>query len=985
MVKKAVSLFIAAVIMICLAVPLPSQAAEEYWAILNTDDSRIPDIDKLIALCRSSVPRRAYKLENDVYFAAFSLNGSQEAAAYTFRMTNNKITEIIDKRQISYINSNSSMSITGWNMKSITLTNKLYSGETLKWGQASYNSNTKESYGVYVTSSYQIIDYYDASDNPMSDGLWVRTSDNAVVAKFLKNSNWYKVKINNGKVESVGGALTNDSSFKAINNGAGSMTEIAVSSAAADTAKFPDASEFSASSSTGNTVSVTATGSETGESTGWIKIYDKDGNTIGSNSITIASEEIVLKAYFIDDNTIGIIKFKNTPDMTCHTCCRIPLANEVQKSIDLGRIEVAKGDTTLSTYSFAVADLESMTSVKLYNTSNSSKYFILSQGTSSNRLMLTMNAGIQTTGSYKSAVSNATGAYIFAGTTTVNGIPNVKISLEIEVVDKSAVIASDSDAVISRIVTGYNTYNEKSKWSVTLNNGVIDWEHLSITLQKRITDIESDIINIKADISDIRTDITDINDTINNLGDTYVDYNDLTKVQQQALAVNLGRLEIAKGDSSGASYYYPIPGMTSMSSIKLVNSSDSNKYFYLYKSGSEAYISMKTGTSTTGDYKYAVSSTVGTHLYSGTGTINGVTNVPVALKIIVIDEKNSADSASDVSVNSITTTNLHNHNQKNIWSMTIKNGVIDWNKFDINVQKRITDMESNISNIQNTIDNLGDIYVDYSELSKVEQQALAINLGRIEIAEGDVTADTYYFPASGMTAFNATKLYLEGNESNNFFEVKAYWDSEVYISMTAGEKLSSNYKYSVSYAQGTYLYYGKGTVNKVTNVPIALEIVVIPNRNNTSSDSDIQINSINISKLNQFEQETTWSMAVKEGAITWSKLSTEIQNKINSIEVVDIILPDVTFVKRLGKTEKQYTYKSGTAGMITTSTYIDMSMGTQFEYYIKNHTLYYSVDHPENMTVGEYHKTLTLGGKNFYLNIKVIEPPSNNGSVNVTF
>lgn len=116
---------------------------------------------------------------------------------------------------------------------------------------------------------------------------------------------------------------------------------------------------------------------------------------------------------------------------------------------------------------------------------------------------------------------------------------------------------------------------------------------------------------------------------------------------------------------------------------------------------------------------------------------------------------------------------------------------------------------------------------------------------------------------------------------------------------------------------------------------------------------------------------------IKDNVIDSGKLDSGLRQQVNTVRLNDIVI-----LKKSGyvsgdqntgvilSSYSNYDYSFG-------SSYIRMySNGQNFQWYCYN---------PEMLTVGTYNKTYYIGDKTVYVTVKVIAPPTNNGSTTVVF
>lgn len=116
---------------------------------------------------------------------------------------------------------------------------------------------------------------------------------------------------------------------------------------------------------------------------------------------------------------------------------------------------------------------------------------------------------------------------------------------------------------------------------------------------------------------------------------------------------------------------------------------------------------------------------------------------------------------------------------------------------------------------------------------------------------------------------------------------------------------------------------------------------------------------------------------IKNNVIGSGKLDADLREQVNAIRLNDIVI-----LKKAG-------YVSGEQNTgVTLSSYssYDYSLGSSYvRFYSNGQYFRWYCNYPENLTVGVYDKTFTVGDKKVYVTIKVIQPPTNSGSTTVVF
>ena len=116
---------------------------------------------------------------------------------------------------------------------------------------------------------------------------------------------------------------------------------------------------------------------------------------------------------------------------------------------------------------------------------------------------------------------------------------------------------------------------------------------------------------------------------------------------------------------------------------------------------------------------------------------------------------------------------------------------------------------------------------------------------------------------------------------------------------------------------------------------------------------------------------------IKNNVIDSDKLDVDLREQVNAIRLNDVVIL------------KKSTYQSGFQNTgITLSTYstYDYSLGSSYvRFYTNGQYFRWYCYSPNNLSTGTYEKTFTVGDKTIYVTIKVIQPPTNEGSTTVVF
>jgi hypothetical protein len=106
-------------------------------------------------------------------------------------------------------------------------------------------------------------------------------------------------------------------------------------------------------------------------------------------------------------------------------------------------------------------------------------------------------------------------------------------------------------------------------------------------------------------------------------------------------------------------------------------------------------------------------------------------------------------------------------------------------------------------------------------------------------------------------------------------------------------------------------------------------------------------------------------------------LNPTIKSDINTI-----LLPDIVIVKKAG-------YISGvtnTGQSLGSLSSYDYGLGSSYiRFYTNGSNFQYYCYNPENLTVGIYNKSFVIGAKTIYIKVKIIAPPTNNGTTTSVF
>jgi hypothetical protein len=116
---------------------------------------------------------------------------------------------------------------------------------------------------------------------------------------------------------------------------------------------------------------------------------------------------------------------------------------------------------------------------------------------------------------------------------------------------------------------------------------------------------------------------------------------------------------------------------------------------------------------------------------------------------------------------------------------------------------------------------------------------------------------------------------------------------------------------------------------------------------------------------------------IKDNVIDSGKLDSILRQQVNAIRLNDVLV-----LKKPG-------YISGSQNTgIALSSYnsYDYSFGsTYIRFYTSGQYLYWYCYYPENLTAGTYNKAFAIGDKTVYVTVRIIAPPTNNGSSTVVF
>lgn len=111
---------------------------------------------------------------------------------------------------------------------------------------------------------------------------------------------------------------------------------------------------------------------------------------------------------------------------------------------------------------------------------------------------------------------------------------------------------------------------------------------------------------------------------------------------------------------------------------------------------------------------------------------------------------------------------------------------------------------------------------------------------------------------------------------------------------------------------------------------------------------------------------------IKNNVINSDKLNSDLRQQINAIRLNDIVI-----IRQSG-------YISGslnTGTALAAYNNYDYSFGsTYIRFYSSGQYLYWYCNYPENLTAGTYNKAFAIGDKTVYVTVKIITPPTNNGS-----
>lgn len=116
---------------------------------------------------------------------------------------------------------------------------------------------------------------------------------------------------------------------------------------------------------------------------------------------------------------------------------------------------------------------------------------------------------------------------------------------------------------------------------------------------------------------------------------------------------------------------------------------------------------------------------------------------------------------------------------------------------------------------------------------------------------------------------------------------------------------------------------------------------------------------------------------IKNNVIDSGKLDSTLRQQVNAIHLNDVVI--------LAKEG----YASGSQNIGVSVPYYsnyDYDFGdTYIRFYTSGQMLYWYCYYPEDLYECSDIKTITTGDKKIYFNVKIVEPPSNNGTTNVTF
>ena len=115
---------------------------------------------------------------------------------------------------------------------------------------------------------------------------------------------------------------------------------------------------------------------------------------------------------------------------------------------------------------------------------------------------------------------------------------------------------------------------------------------------------------------------------------------------------------------------------------------------------------------------------------------------------------------------------------------------------------------------------------------------------------------------------------------------------------------------------------------------------------------------------------------IRENVINSAKLNSSLRQQVNAIRLNDIVII------------KQQGFVSGTQNtgvMLAEYSNYDYSGGTYIRFYTNGQNLQWYCYDPENLTAGIYNQSYIVGDKTIYVKIKVIAPPSINGTSTVVF
>ncbi|NLB81677.1 MAG: hypothetical protein GX800_08735 [Clostridiaceae bacterium] len=140
----------------------------------------------------------------------------------------------------------------------------------------------------------------------------------------------------------------------------------------------------------------------------------------------------------------------------------------------------------------------------------------------------------------------------------------------------------------------------------------------------------------------------------------------------------------------------------------------------------------------------------------------------------------------------------------------------------------------------------------------------------------------------------------------------------------------------------------------------------------TSADTEPVQSSIDFA-----QEDLPLGYNIRNNVIDSGKLDSGLRQQVNTIRLNDIVI-----LKKSG-------YISGSRNTGTSLSYYstyDYSFGSNYiRFYTNGQNFLWYCYYPETLSVGTYSKTYYIGDKTVYVTIKVIAPPTNNGTTTVVF